>query len=69
MQKPTAASYVREIDRNAFRRGVAAARRYLKTFPVDGYSRAIERADARNEPGAWYDGWDTILNPEYFDEI
>lgn len=67
---PTTKSYESEADRKAFRRGVAAAKRYYKGLnegKMDSYCGYIERADARNERNAWYDGFDTIANPEYFD--
>lgn len=66
---PKFTDYTTEADRDAWRRGKAAARRYLracKTGPAD-YCGYIERADARNERSAWYDAWDSVLNPEYFD--
>jgi hypothetical protein len=62
--KPKAADYTNAADKSAWRRGLAAARRYMKG--QGGYSEYIARADARDEPGAWYDAWDSILNPEYF---
>lgn len=55
-------------ERKRFEAGVRAAKRYYAAdCPQDGYTRAIERADARDEPGGWYDGWDSICNPEYFE--
>jgi hypothetical protein len=63
---PRAAHY-QGSARKRFEAGVRAAKRYYATFPQDGYSRAIERADGRNEPSAWYDGWDSVCNPSYFE--
>jgi hypothetical protein len=64
---PKASDY-QGTDRARFRAGVAAAKGYyraLQTREVD-YCGFIERADARNEAHAWYDGWDSVCNPEYF---
>jgi hypothetical protein len=68
--KPTAADYTTDADRAAWRRGREAARRYLRAVAAGqraDYCGYIERADARNERSAWYDAWDSILNPEYFE--
>ena len=48
-----------------FRAGRAAAKRYYAS-PVGDYCGYIERADARDEPQSWYDGWDSVCNPSYF---
>lgn len=66
MRKPIAQDYSTGAERQAFARGVKAANRYLATLSDNGYTAAIERADNRNEPQSWYDGWDTITNSEYF---
>lgn len=66
---PRAADY-QGSARERFRAGVAAARRYyagLERGAIDSYCGYIERADSRNEPSAWYDGWDSVCNPEYFE--
>jgi hypothetical protein len=67
--KPKASDYTTEADRDAWRRGRAAARRYLRAIRTGhaSYCEYIARADARNERSAWYDAWDSILNPEYFE--
>lgn len=61
---PKASDYSGEA-RKRFNAGVSAAKRYYRTG--GDYCGYIERADARNEPGAWYDGWDSVCNPEYFE--
>jgi hypothetical protein len=53
-----------------FRAGVAAAKRYyaaIETREGVDYCAYVERADARDEPSAWYDGWDSVCNPHYFE--
>jgi hypothetical protein len=65
---PVAADYNGEA-RKRFRAGVAAAKRYyaaLAAGKMADYCGYIERADARNESSAWYDGFDSIANPDYF---
>jgi hypothetical protein len=58
-------------DRARFLAGAAAARRYyhgMDAGRLDSYCGYIERADARCEPSGWYDGWDSVCNPSYFEE-
>lgn len=65
---PVASDY-QGRDRERFRAGIAAAKRYYKACErndIVDYCGYIERADARREPGAWYDGFDSIANFEYF---
>lgn len=65
---PAAADYSGDALK-AFRRGVRAAKAYYRACEsrdVD-YCAIVERADARDEHGAWYDGFDSICNPEYFE--
>lgn len=65
---PKAADYSGN-DRKRFAAGIAAAKRYYAAWDrgqSPDYCGFIERADARNEPSAWYDGWDSVCNPEYF---
>jgi hypothetical protein len=56
-------------DRKAFQRGRAAGQRYYRAInagKVITFHEIIERADARDELGAWYDGINSVCNPEYF---
>lgn len=65
---PKASDFTGE-DLKAFKRGRAAAQRYYRRMNAGydtDYCAIVERADARNERGAWYDGFDSICNPEYF---
>lgn len=67
---PKASDYTGE-DLKAFKRGRAAAQRYYRAMAAGkatDYCAIVERADARDERGAWYDGFDSIANPEYFAE-
>jgi hypothetical protein len=71
MALPSVNDYGQTENRAAFKRGVAAAKRYYKALEQGkspDYCAIIERADARNERHAWYDGFDSIANPEYFEE-
>jgi len=66
---PRVSDYAPGTELRAFLRGKGAAYRYYreleqgKSVQLSDY---IERADARDEPMAWYDGFDSVANPEYF---